>query len=105
MTAHPESETKVLQRYSDDCNETGTRHVISLERCEVHCNYWEDSQGNVAHVKCGKLATIWYVEISMIDGREECVFGRCAKHHLDNMTPEYRKISYEDAIIWDVHQS
>jgi hypothetical protein len=82
--------------------------MSDIEHCDVHIT-WRDSADNVCWVKCRKPATLWYLELELFEdlfgGTAVCVFGRCAEHHLDNMTPEYRKISYENAVIWEVHKS
>jgi hypothetical protein len=76
---------------------------VDLKICEV----MEPNRkiGRTTWHKCGDPATRWYVEIQTPISLGESAFGRCEYHNLENLVEDYKSVSYEDAIIWDVTNS
>jgi hypothetical protein len=76
---------------------------VKLEQCG-HMIYAYPNSSAMIDVVCDKPATHWYLEW---DEMEESILGRCDEHKLPEevVGMDYREISYEDAIVWEVHKS
>jgi hypothetical protein len=78
----------------------GIPSLVDIDRCDAPV--WENNQYKAS--ACDQPATRWYISTNIELDIEDEIFGRCENHSLSSGGLQ-REVSFEDMVVWAVHES